>query len=62
MLSKYKVGLCNIFLQHTSASLTINEVSCNGTPVMHILMRGFMQIECIADVTSDSGKLVVTGW
>lgn len=26
MLSKYRVGLCNIFLQHTSASLTINEV------------------------------------
>tara|TARA_B100000700_G_C14991002_1_gene831323 strand:- start:494 stop:922 length:429 start_codon:yes stop_codon:yes gene_type:complete len=24
-LSLYKVGLCNIFIQHTSASITINE-------------------------------------
>ena len=27
VLRKYRVGLCNVFLQHTSASLTINEVS-----------------------------------
>ena len=27
LLRKYRVGLCNVFLQHTSASLTINEVS-----------------------------------
>ena len=25
-MRKYRVGICNIFLQHTSASLTINEV------------------------------------
>ena len=31
VLRKYRVGLCNVFLQHTSASLTINEVG--ATPV-----------------------------
>jgi thiamine phosphate synthase YjbQ (UPF0047 family) len=25
-LSGFKVGLCHVFLQHTSASITINEV------------------------------------
>lgn len=27
MLKKYRVGMCNIFLQHTSASIIVNEVS-----------------------------------
>ena len=40
MLSKYKVGLCNIFLQHTSASLTINEVRQGWYRLMVRLMQG----------------------
>jgi thiamine phosphate synthase YjbQ (UPF0047 family) len=31
-LQGYRVGLCHVFLQHTSASITINEV-CRATQV-----------------------------
>ncbi|KAL0043796.1 hypothetical protein WJX82_001568 [Trebouxia sp. C0006] len=38
-LSGYKVGLVNIFLQHTSASLTINE---NADPDVRVDMETFL--------------------
>ncbi|KAK9815247.1 hypothetical protein WJX72_000592 [[Myrmecia] bisecta] len=38
-LSGFKVGLCNIFLQHTSASLTINE---NADPDVRADMETFL--------------------
>lgn len=38
-LSSFKVGLCNIFIQHTSASLTINE---NADPDVRRDMETFL--------------------
>lgn len=40
-LKKYKVGLCNVFLQHTSASLTINE---NADPDVRTDMETFLNV------------------
>ncbi|CAK0785582.1 hypothetical protein CVIRNUC_008792 [Coccomyxa viridis] len=39
LLRKYRVGLCNVFLQHTSASLTINE---NADPDVRHDMETFL--------------------
>ena len=51
MLSKYKVGVCNIFLQHTSASLTINEVSRNSSPsCSRSCAESYRSMRCSCDV------------
>ena len=42
VLRKYRVGLCNVFLQHTSASLTINEVG--ATPAQGRMSYGKMPL------------------